>query len=88
MDSTLCIPIVLKDVSPAVSENLKPLNNVLIGASRGPPGKFFKDELALELISALRIGGSCARVDFEESGGELQAHFQRFRTRLRAGELV
>jgi hypothetical protein len=56
---------------------------------KGPPGKFYREPFALELLGTLRAEGSSARIvpgpDADESQ---EQHFNRFRSRLEGGELV
>ncbi len=88
LNSEVDIPVVLKDVCAATSPNLRPLNELALNATRGPPGKFYKGEAAFELVGALRAGGSCARVALEEEDNKFKVHYERFQNRLNDGELV
>ncbi|CAL1704635.1 unnamed protein product [Somion occarium] len=88
LDSATDVPVVLKDVQPPLDPRLKPLDEVIAGATEGPSGKFYKGENAPTLIATLRVEGSCARVALDDNVSEVQKKdFERFRTRLQSGEL-
>lgn len=56
---------------------------------RGPPGKFYSQQAAMALLDTLRTGGSSGKVVTDIDSTENQrTHFDRFCSRLNAGELV
>jgi hypothetical protein len=56
---------------------------------RGPPGKFYIQQAAMALLDTLRTGGSSGKVvTAPNSTDDQRAHFDRFCSRLNAGELV
>lgn len=87
LDSAVAVPIVLKDLYQ--TPDVAALDNIVAANPRGPPGKFYREEIAKTLVNTLRSGGSSARVEVEDDGNENQKqHFERFRSRLEAGEMV
>jgi hypothetical protein len=87
LDSSVTIPIILKDVYQVTGS--PSLDAVVTANSKGPPGKFYREEVASTLLNTLRSGGSSARVEVGENMDENhKQHFERFRGRLEAGELV
>lgn len=65
------------------------LGVITANSPKGPPGKFYQERWALALLNTLRTGGSSARVVPAHGADENQIqHFERFRARLEAGELV
>lgn len=90
LDSTITLPVVLKDVQPPKSATLKPLNEVITQISGGlTAGKFYKGENAPALITTLQVDGSCARIALQDDASEAEKHdLDRFRSRLQAGQLV
>jgi hypothetical protein len=87
LDSSVTVPITLKDVYQITGS--PSLDAVVTANPKGPPGKFYREEVASTLLNTLRSGGSSARVEVGESMDENhKQHFERFRGRLDAGELV
>lgn len=81
------MPIVLKDIFQAAEA--RSLDIIVAANPRGPPGKFYREEIARTLIDTLQSGGSSARVEAAEHVDSKQReHWERFHTRLEAGELV
>jgi hypothetical protein len=87
LDSSVTVSIILKDVFQV---NGSPsLDAVVTANPKGPPGKFYRGEVASTLLNALQSGGSSARIEIADSIDESQKqHFERFRGRLEGGELV
>ncbi|KAI0685160.1 hypothetical protein BC835DRAFT_1421523 [Cytidiella melzeri] len=82
------LPVVLKDIHPARTPSLKPLDSIVSGGFRGVPGKFYKGDNAAGLVSAFGVEGSCARIVQSASADALQKHnFERFSSLLRDGAI-
>jgi hypothetical protein len=78
---------VLKDVYQVTGS--PSLDAVVAANPKGPPGKFYREEVASTLLDTLRSGGSSARIEVGEVVDEKEKqHFERFRSRLEGGELV
>lgn len=89
LTSSLHLPIVLKDIQPSLSPDMKPLNEIAVNLNTDAPGQFYATESADVLVTALRTGGSCGRVMQDPAADERQQHdFERFSARLKEGELV
>jgi hypothetical protein len=87
LDSSVTVPLVLKDVYQITGS--PSLDAVVAANPKGPPGKFYRQEVASALLDALRPGGSSARIEISDVINENdRQHFERFRTRLEGGELV
>lgn len=87
LDSSVTVPIYLRDIFPETGA--PSLGTVVAANPKGPPGKFYREEIASTLVNILRPGGSSARVEVNENVDENQKqHFERFRIRLEGGELV
>ncbi|KAH9951478.1 hypothetical protein B0H21DRAFT_888396 [Amylocystis lapponica] len=83
LDSAVSLPVILLDVHPRGS-----FLDRLGKQSRGPPGKFYRDKFALDLLDSLRVEGSAARLSLDPEADERQKeHFKRFCTRLKEAEL-
>ncbi|KZP19547.1 hypothetical protein FIBSPDRAFT_955424 [Athelia psychrophila] len=86
LDSSVIVPIYLRDIYPEVGASS--LSNVVAAHPKGPPGKFYREEIASSLVEYLGPGGSSARVEVNENVDEThKEHFERFRSRLEGGEL-
>jgi len=79
LDSTVSIPVVLTH----------PLSSMeTIVGKRGPPGKFYNQQSAMALLDTLRTGGPSGKVVSNINPTDDQrTHFDRFCSRLNAGEL-
>jgi hypothetical protein len=87
LDSSVTVSIVLKDVYQVTGS--PSLDAVVAANPKGPPGKFYREEVASTLLDTLRSGGSSARIEVGEVVDEKEKqHFERFRSRLEGGELV
>ena len=87
LDSSVTVSIMLKDLFQVTGSPL--LDEIIAANPKGPPGKFYRAEVASILVDALQSGGSSARIEVDETADEPQKeHFERFRSRLEAGELV
>lgn len=84
IDSSITIPIQLKDIYQQGTE-YPSLQEVVTQHPRGPPGKFYNEEITATLVQALVAGGTSARVEVEDRHQEL---FTGFRGRLEEGQLV
>ncbi|KAI0362093.1 hypothetical protein OH77DRAFT_1389918, partial [Trametes cingulata] len=83
LDSAVSLPLTLKDTHgpPSFLEQLD-------ATARNPSGKFYKDQSAIALVNALRPQGTYARVTLsEDATEEHRKHFERFVSRLVAGEM-
>lgn len=81
LDSDVSVPLLLKDIHSEKSDASfsKPM----------APGKFYKSEHALALLDALRAADFSAKLEIDPAASDAQKeHFERFCSRLRAGELV
>lgn len=87
LDSSVTISIVLKDIFQVTGS--PSLEDIVVANPKGPPGKFYRQEIASTLLDAIQPGGSSARVEVGEGAdGSQSQHFERFRDRLEEGELV
>lgn len=87
LDSSVTISIVLKDLFRVTGSSS--LEDIVVANPKGPPGKFYRQEVASTLLDTLQPGGSSARVEVVDSVDESQKqHFERLRDRLEEGELV
>lgn len=85
LDYTTSVPVRLKDVYPPVSQ----LESLTSQPNANSPGKFYKREHALTVLQAFRAEGSTARLILDPGADEShRPHFDRFCSRLHAGELV
>lgn len=84
IDSSITIPIQLKDIYQQGAE-YPSLQEVVTQHPRGPPGKYYNEEVTAKLVQALTAGGSSARVEVEDNH---QEQFTMFRGRLEEGQLV
>lgn len=83
LDTSVKIPVTLKDIHPLGSFD------DLHGKTTALPGKFYKEQNALSLLDSLKLKDAAARFSLEANADEdLKEHFQRFCSRLFAGELV
>ncbi|TBU65827.1 hypothetical protein BD310DRAFT_1034097 [Dichomitus squalens] len=83
LDPAVSVPITLKDVQASQT-----FLDGLDSTARNPTGKFYKDSHAIALVGTLKAKRSYARVvPGDASTDEQKKHFERFITRLRAGEL-
>ncbi|RPD66132.1 hypothetical protein L226DRAFT_609031 [Lentinus tigrinus ALCF2SS1-7] len=83
LDPAVSLPVSLKDVH-APQTFMDGLN----GMARNPTGKFYKDKYAIALVDTLQAQGSYARVTLSDTANEEQKkHFERFISRLQAGEM-
>lgn len=77
---------------PAVFVNAPGSNSampILMGGSKGTPGKFYDKEATLTLLSTLRSSGLTARVTVDDSATvEEKEHFRHFSARLQFGDIV
>ncbi|KDR81688.1 hypothetical protein GALMADRAFT_239812 [Galerina marginata CBS 339.88] len=81
LDASVSIPALLTAPSPPDYFNSK------IGI-RGTPGKFYRTEAALTLLSTVRSSGASAVVIIDgEATAEEKDHFTRFSARLEEGDL-
>ncbi|EMD38005.1 hypothetical protein CERSUDRAFT_82208 [Gelatoporia subvermispora B] len=82
LDTSVKIPVTLKDIHPLGSFD------DLHGKTTALPGKFYKEQNALSLLDSLKLKDAAARFSLEANADEdLKEHFQRFCSRLFAGEL-
>ncbi|KAI0336521.1 hypothetical protein GY45DRAFT_1357916 [Cubamyces sp. BRFM 1775] len=83
LDPAVSLPIVLEDAHTST-----PFLEKLDSTARNPTGKFYKDQYALSLVDTLRPQGTYAKVRLDDGATEEQKrHFERFLSRLQAGEL-
>jgi hypothetical protein len=87
LDSSVTFPIILKDVYQVTGS---PSLDTVVGTNpKGPPGKFYREEVASTLLDTLQSGGSSARIEAGDTVDDNhKRHFERFRGRLETGELV
>ena len=84
LDPAVSVPVAVKDVHAS-----KSFLDGLDSTARNPTGKFYKDSYAVALVDTLRSKKSYARVvPSETTTDEQKKHFERFVSRLQAGELV
>lgn len=84
LDPAVSLPITLKDVHAPQT-----FLDGIDGVARNPTGKFYKDQYAIALADTLRAQESYARIVLSDSAdAEQKKHFERFITRLEAGEMV
>ncbi len=89
LTSSIHLPVILKDVHPPSRPQSMPLDAIVTNINPGPPAKFYKSPHTETLVNAFRAEGSCARVVLEDGAGpQEKKNFERFRSRLQAGELV
>lgn len=92
INASVRIPVVLKDIHPSTEPTRKRLDEVTTEAqstSQGAPGKFYKGQAVADVIKALTCGGSNARVILQEGAdASVKESFDRFRSRLKDGDLV
>jgi hypothetical protein len=87
LDSSVAVSVVLKDIYQVTGS--PSLDAVVTANPKGPPGKFYRQEVASALLDTLRSGGSSAWIEVGEAVDEnTRQHFERFRNRLEEGELV
>jgi hypothetical protein len=85
LDSTVSIPVI---VSYTSSTAIPPLYETNAG-SMGPPGKFYSKQAAMAVLDTLRTGGPSAKITIgTDATDDQKKHFEHFRMRLNAGELV
>lgn len=85
LDPSRSIPVVLKDVLPAVYDPTSRVNDLLAGAPNGPPGKIY----APEVLQFVKKGGSCARIVLtDETNPNHVNYFNQLRLELENGKLV
>lgn len=85
LDSAVSLQVQLKDVHPH-GASLAVLGEKPVV---GPSGKFYRAENALTLLDAMRVGGFSARIVLDPGADEThRCHFDRFRSRMQAGDLV
>ncbi|EIW60355.1 uncharacterized protein TRAVEDRAFT_57635 [Trametes versicolor FP-101664 SS1] len=83
LDSAVSLPITLKDTHADVTFLEKIDTN-----ARNPTGKFYKDENSIALVNTLKPCKSYARVALSDGAtDEQKKHFERFVSRMLAGEL-
>ncbi|KAI0374886.1 hypothetical protein BV20DRAFT_1110710 [Pilatotrama ljubarskyi] len=83
LDPAVSLPLTLKDTHASTS-----FLEQLDATARNPSGKFYKDQSAIALVNTLRPHGSYAWVaTSEDATEEHKKHFQRFVSRLVAGEM-
>ncbi|KAI0670388.1 hypothetical protein C8Q78DRAFT_1035963 [Trametes maxima] len=83
LDAAVSVPIILKDTH-AQQTFLEKLD----ATARNPTGKFYKDQAAFDLVDSFRSQGSYARVvPNDDASEDHKKHFERFLSRLVAGEL-
>ncbi|KAH9901369.1 hypothetical protein C8Q73DRAFT_752549 [Cubamyces lactineus] len=83
LDPAVSLPVVLEDAHAST-----PFLEKLDSTARNPSGKFYKDQYALSLANTLRPQGTYAKVRLDDGTTEEQKkHFERFLSRLQAGEL-
>ncbi|KAH9854226.1 hypothetical protein C2E23DRAFT_89037 [Lenzites betulinus] len=83
LDSSISIPVTLKDTH-APTTFLEKID----ANARNPTGKFYKDEAAIVLLNTLDPQASYARVALSDgTTDEQKKHFERFISRISAGEL-
>ncbi|KAI0721095.1 hypothetical protein C8T65DRAFT_254839 [Cerioporus squamosus] len=83
LDPAVSLPATLKDVHATQT-----FSAGLDSLARNPTGKFYKDEYAVALADTLRAQGSHARLALSDNANdEHKKHFERFISRLQAGEM-
>jgi hypothetical protein len=88
LDSSVSVPVVLKDVNAASSLDLPPLGTIITQTPRSPPGKFYRPESSV-ILDTLKTGGPSARLSPKEGATDVETqHFERFRQRLQSGDIV
>ncbi|KAI0082616.1 hypothetical protein K474DRAFT_1654726 [Panus rudis PR-1116 ss-1] len=88
VSSSTSFPVSLKEVQTTNDNKHKPLSEVVRAKAFCPPGKFYKDQYALDLVSTLRSTGSYAQVvPGEDASEEQKQNFERFRHHLVEGQL-
>ncbi|KAI0636976.1 hypothetical protein C8Q77DRAFT_1207118 [Trametes polyzona] len=83
LDPSVSLPITLKDTHAPTTflENID-------ATARNPTGKFYKDQFAISLVNTLKPQGAYARVTLSDGAtDEQKKHWERFVSRLTAGEL-
>jgi hypothetical protein len=89
LDSSVSVPVILRDVNPSSSFESPPLESIISNASKSPPGKFYKPESGAVLLNTLKTGGPSARLMLTETADSIAIqHFDRFQRRLQAGDIV
>lgn len=84
LDSAVSLPITLKDTHADITFLEKIDTN-----ARNPTGKFYKDENSIALVNTLKPCKSYAKVALSDGAtDEQKKHFERFVSRMLAGELV
>ncbi|KAI0322253.1 hypothetical protein OF83DRAFT_1095285 [Amylostereum chailletii] len=89
LDTSLTIPIVVKDITPPTSIPSSSLEEILSEWREGLPGKLYNEQAALSLLEAVDTGGSAARIALPDSCSEQDKEaFTSFHSRLTGGNLV
>lgn len=92
-DSSAAAPVRLLCASPDTPDAPTPaptLDEIIKTQAKGPAGQFYQQEYAHNLLNTLRSVGPSAKVvlDDSEASDDQRRHYERFQTKLRAGELV
>jgi len=84
LDPSHGIPVLIKDVQPAVYDLTSRLTDLLADVPRGPPGKLYAENV----LAFVKTGGSCARIALvDESTAEHKNHFTQLRLQLERDNL-
>ncbi|KAJ8699889.1 hypothetical protein PTI98_002966 [Pleurotus ostreatus] len=91
-DSSAAAPVRLLCASPDTPDAPTPtptLDEIIKTQAKGPAGQFYQQEYAHTLLNTLRSVGPSAKVvlDDSEASDAQKRHYERFQTKLRAGEL-
>ncbi|KAG9226107.1 hypothetical protein CCMSSC00406_0005018 [Pleurotus cornucopiae] len=91
-DSSAAAPVRLLCASPDTPDAPTPtptLDEIIKTQAKGPAGQFYQQEYAHNLLNSLRSVGPSAKVvlDDSEASDDQRKHYERFQTKLRAGEL-
>ncbi|KAG5220879.1 Chromo domain-containing protein [Salix suchowensis] len=92
-DSSAAAPVRLLCASPDTPDAPTPtptLDEIIKTQAKVPVGQFYQQEYAHNLLNTLRSIGPSAKVvlDDSEASDDQRRHYERFQTKLRAGELV